>query len=492
MRLKHQSRQEEGMVPTVRILSDDEVRLMHTRALDVLRKVGIRYESRRCLELLEAEGQRVDYDSGIAWLEPDLVERCIRSTPRVITLAGRNPGHDMLLDGTRLRITTNGQGTFTQDHRTGERRQGCVKDLRDSTKVGHHLDVVDYVWPMVVPFDVPGESRVLHEMYHAFAMTSKHVQHEIQLPEHVPFALEMLEVLAGSKEELRRRPLYSVVACTVSPLQHEPKMAELCIDLARAGVPIVIWPMPLTGATAPVTVPGTCLMSLVEFLSGVVLFQVAAPGCPLIYPLGPEVLDMKSGMAVCAGPEIPLFNLVLGQMAKHYDVPALGVGLNSDAKIPGIQAAYESMQTGLAAALSGADLLVGIGVLDDNNTMSLTQMVIESEIGRMVKRIREGVVVTDESLMTHLIEKAGPGQHFLGFKETLNGLKTGEVFFPRFSYRSTYDKFFEEGHDEIARARAEVERLLALPDPEPLPPEVDRELRRILKAADKACAESAA
>src|SRR6266446_1665872 len=199
------NRQEAFMIPEVRILSDDEVRLLHARALGVLEKVGIKYESRRCLELLEAQGQRVDFDRGIAWIKPDLVERCIASTPRVITLAGRNPQHDMVLEGKRLRITTNGQGTFTQDHRTGERRQGCVKDLRDSTKVGHHLDVVDYVWPMVVPFDVPGEGRVLHEMYHTYAMTSKHIQHEIQLPEHVPFALEMLEVLAGSKDELRRR-----------------------------------------------------------------------------------------------------------------------------------------------------------------------------------------------------------------------------------------------------------------------------------------------
>jgi trimethylamine--corrinoid protein Co-methyltransferase len=195
---------------------------------------------------------------------------------------------------------------------------------------------------------------------------------------------------------------------------------------------------------------------------------------------------------VCAGPEIPLFNLVLGQMAKFYDIPAIAVGLNSDAKIPGIQAAYESMQTGLAAALSGADLLVGIGILDDNNVMSLSQMLIESEIARMVKRIREGVVVNDASLMSHLIEKAGPGSHFLGFKETLEGLKRGEVFFPRFSYRNAYDKFFEEGRDEVAVARAQVERLLAQPDPDPLPPETDRELKRILAAADHACADSAA
>jgi trimethylamine--corrinoid protein Co-methyltransferase len=480
------------MIPQVRILSDEEERLLHSRALEILDRVGIRYESPRVLALLEEAGQRVDYATGVARLDPAFVEKAIETTPRVITLAGRNPQHDMTLEGKRLRITTNGQATFTQDFRTGVRRSATVQDLRESTKVAHYLDVVDYVWPMVVPTDVPGPSRALHEMYHAFAMTSKHIQHEVQLPEHVPFALEMLEVLAGDRERLRQRPPFSVVACTVSPLQHEPKMAELCIDLARAGIPIIIWPMPLTGATAPVTVAGTCLMSVVEFLSGVALFQTAAPGCPLIFPLGPEVLDMKSGMAVCAGPEIPLFNLVLGQMAKFYDIPAIAVGLNSDAKIPGIQAAYESMQTGLAAALSGADLLVGIGILDDNNVMSLSQMLIESEIARMVKRIREGVVVNDASLMSHLIEKAGPGSHFLGFKETLEGLKRGEVFFPRFSYRNAYDKFFEEGRDEVAVARAQVERLLAQPDPDPLPPETDRELKRILAAADHACADSAA
>ena len=478
------------MQPRLTFLSDEELKRLHTNALDILENVGIRYESRVCLERLEAEGQKVDFDSGIAWLKPDLVERCIKSAPRAITLGARNPKHDIVVNGTGFHIATNGQASFTQDHITGERRNGTVKDLRASNKIAQHLDVFDFVWPMVVPFDVPGESRVLHEMYHSFATTSKHVQHEIQLPPHLPFAMEMLQVLQGSREEIRKRPIFSVVACTVSPLQHEPAMTELCMDLARAGVPIVIWPMPLTGATSPVTVAGTCLMSIVEFLSGVVIYQLAAPGAPLIMPLGPEVLDMKSGMASTGGPEIPLFNFALAEVARFYGVPSLGVGLNNDAKVVGIQAAYESMQTGLAAALSGADMLSGGGILDDNNTLSLTQMVIDAEIARMVKRIRQGIVVDDASLMTDLIRKAGPGQHFLGFKETLSGVREGEIFFPEFGYRNTYDKYFNEGHNEIEKARAEVERLLALPDEDPLPPEVDRELQRILSVADKACAES--
>src|SRR5437867_7660589 len=248
-------RAEVSMVPEVRILSEDEVRLLHTRALDILEKVGIKYESTKALNLLADHGQRVDHDKGLAWLSPDIVERCLEVTPRGIALAGRDPKHELRTDGQHLYITTNGQATFTQDYKTGERRQGLVKDLRDSTKAAHYIDVVDYIWPMVVPFDVPGPSRVLHEMYHAFAMTSKHIQHEIQLPEHMPFALELLEVIAGGGAVLERRPPVSVVACTVSPLQHEPKMADLCIDLARAGIPIVISPRPLTAATAPATMP---------------------------------------------------------------------------------------------------------------------------------------------------------------------------------------------------------------------------------------------
>src|SRR2546428_6830187 len=97
------------MVPEVRILSDEEVLLMHTRALDILEKVGIKYESTRALDLLAEHGQKVDHDKGLAWLKPDLVQKCIESTPRVITLAGRDPKPDLRTAGKTLYGTTNGQ-----------------------------------------------------------------------------------------------------------------------------------------------------------------------------------------------------------------------------------------------------------------------------------------------------------------------------------------------------------------------------------------------
>lgn len=79
------------MQPCLTCLSDEELKKLHANALDIIENVGIEYESRRYLELLEAEGQKADFESGIAWLKPDLVERRIKSAPRAITLGARNP-----------------------------------------------------------------------------------------------------------------------------------------------------------------------------------------------------------------------------------------------------------------------------------------------------------------------------------------------------------------------------------------------------------------
>src|SRR5580765_8550985 len=94
--------EEDAMVPVVTILSEEELQRLHTRALEILERVGIRYESKRCLDILEAAGQRVDHAEGIAWLKPDLVEACIKSTPSVITLGARDPKYDFKTDRSRF------------------------------------------------------------------------------------------------------------------------------------------------------------------------------------------------------------------------------------------------------------------------------------------------------------------------------------------------------------------------------------------------------
>ena len=68
--------------------------------------------------------------------------------------------------------------------------------------------------------------------------------------------------------------------------------------------PVNSMPMPLAGATAPVTLAGTLAMLYAEFLSGVVLYQLARPGLPVTLGIGATILDMRTGLYAAGAPEL--------------------------------------------------------------------------------------------------------------------------------------------------------------------------------------------
>src|SRR2546426_12304984 len=117
-------------------------------------------------------------------------------------------------------------------------------------------------------------------MASTFMWSAKHFQMVggVQDPDDVPFLLAMLDAVYGDRRKQRDRPIFSMVTCPVSPLKHDDMMTEACIALAKEWVPIVFWPMPLQGATAPITVAGTLLPTDVEVLFGLGPFPPVPPG----------------------------------------------------------------------------------------------------------------------------------------------------------------------------------------------------------------------
>ena len=378
---------------------------------------------------------------------------------------------------------TDGQASFTIDETTGEPRSSTLADLTLSTLLADALDPIKIMWSTVFATDASTDYRALFEMAACNMWSSKHFQMVggVQDPEDVPYLLEMLDAISGDRRKQRDRPIFSMVTCPVSPLKHDEAMTEACIRLAKEWVPIVFWPMPLQGATAPITVAGTLLMTNVEFLSGLVLYQLMQPGLPMIYPAGPETLDMKTSLASTASPEGILLNLPFAQMTEFYQVPYMAGGICSDAKIPGIQCAYENMATGMTAALSGCDFLVWIGILNDGNTLSFPQMVIDEEICNILTYVRNGMEVTRETLMVDTIHKVGHSpNHHLGEPETMKYIKSEKAYWPRISFRGTYGDWKRRGKDEVQLARERMKQLLDAHEVDPLSADVQKELRRLL------------
>jgi len=66
-----------GQRRPLQIVSPDEVRRIHETSLDILSEVGCVYYSRHALDVLAEAGAQVDYETTVAKLPPELVERAL-------------------------------------------------------------------------------------------------------------------------------------------------------------------------------------------------------------------------------------------------------------------------------------------------------------------------------------------------------------------------------------------------------------------------------
>ena len=88
-----------------------------------------------------------------------------------------------------------------------------------------------------------------------------------------------------------------------------------------------------------------------------------------------------------------------------------------------MQAGYEKAITLLLPALAGVNMIFYPGTMDHALTVSLESLVIDHEICGIIDRILRGITVTDETIGLDVIEKVGPGGHFLNQKHTMKHLQ---------------------------------------------------------------------
>ena len=461
----------------ISFLSDAEKGDLHEQTLDVLEHTGIAFNTPQALDLLEEAGAAVDRDTLTARVPRALVESCLESTPRRVLLAARDPGRDVIVGDGSLTFTSDGTATYVLDDATGERHDGSAADLRTIMALLDAMPNCDYVWPTISARDLDPVTANLEIEALSFASCAKHVQDEVRGPEFVAPLLEMFAAVAGAP--VRERPVFSAINCTIAPLQHDAPMTEASIALARAGVPIVIMPMPLMGTTAPMSIAATTVITMAELLSAVVLLQLAAPGCPLIAAPEPAVADLRSGLYLCGPPELALMSLACIEMCKHYGLPTQGQGFGSDGKAADFQEAAEGMAAGLTGALVGADSLVGLGTFDGAQGTSLAKIVLDDDAAGLVKRLVEEVPFTAAEALLGDIGEVGPGGHFLARRSTRER-RRGGVWQPQVFRRGTFESC--RGRAVVADALERAYDLLAAHEVLPLPDDVQRELASIATA----------
>jgi trimethylamine--corrinoid protein Co-methyltransferase len=436
----------------------DERRLVVEEALGLLERHGMRFGRSDALEVLAWAGAHVDRETGVARIPPALVEDALARCPREFVLGGAAPEYDCLIEDGRPHHLSSGSPTIILDHRAGERRAATVSDLREATSILDATPTASIVWALVSITDCPTERFQLTNLSTMLAHTRKHVGSDVDGRWQVPAIMRMAEAAGG---DLRARPRVSVVCCTASPLQVHAELLDASTDLAAAGIPVVVMSMPIAGGTAPITVAGSVTVGVAEILGAITAIKLRAPEAKLFFSMVPGLLDMRQTTFAYGALEAHFQAALAVEIGHDLGLPVQAPGLSTDAKHPGIQAAFEKALKGLVVTSTGADLMTGIGMLESANLASLPQIVIDDEIAQMIQGLLGGIAITPETIMAEAIERLGFTGAFLKEKETRRRLRAGEQFMPLIADRSSYDQWQAVGKDELAVACERVEEILA-------------------------------
>jgi len=304
--------------------------------------------------------------------------------------------------------------------------------------------------------------------------------------------VSMLKALLGSEEEIKKRKIYSVCYCTIAPLANEKEMMEATMDFSHYDVPILAFPMPASGSTGPASLFSNLVMNNAETLSIFVLFQCESPGVPVIFGSAAGITNRRSGVLLEGAVETTLINAAMQDMADYYGgFPTEMAGCLSDAKVPGRQAAAEKALSSLPFVMAGTDIVQGIGLFETSMVLSLEQILIDEEIGKMCKRLCRGIDISQEMDFFEDIKAVGPTGHFLKQKNTKITFRGNKEYFnPLLADRDTYEDWENLGSpDMYENAHKRVKEILASEPKDPIPLNVQKEMKEIVDEARKVFAE---
>jgi trimethylamine---corrinoid protein Co-methyltransferase len=305
-----------------RPLSEAQLDRIHTATLDVLEHVGVRFTNTYVREQWRQAGFPPD-ETGLVRLLPHAVEDAIRCTPRRYTRLGKTRDLDIHMGDGDLYIGVGSLPLYVVEWTGTEfiRRDASRQDMVRFAYLGDACPHLAIGNGQVKPKDVP--DSVVHAIWNQNAVKN------IAKPTCCWYALDIqtaqdtlaiLRAAAGGDQPLRQAKTWAITICPDQALSWGDSAVGL-VEMAKAGVPLEIMPMPFPGSMTPVTLAGTIVQFNAEILAALVLAQSLNPGVPVNYTTYGGVMDMRLATHSFGAPEIALYNAAAAQLSNWYGIP---------------------------------------------------------------------------------------------------------------------------------------------------------------------------
>lgn len=447
-------------------LSAEECEDIHYASLEVLEDVGVFMESKKALDLLQDFGCDVNRRNSVVKFPAYIVEECLRYVPRSIKLYGIHSKYDLKIEKKRTYVSSS-SGYAIIDHETDIARDGTLKDVADGALVSEYLENIHAVVPFMVGVqDVPNDVMTPVILGEALKNTQKTVEFYLtgggDANKDMDNVLKMCKIISGGESQLRKKPFLMFLIDPFSPLYYPESQITALFRTVDAGLPLVIMPSAIGGATAPITLAGMLVQSNAEFLSGMVLANAVKKGCPLMYGHYNTLMDVNTGIYSAGAVEMGILGSCVAQMGNYYNIPTNGFYPMSDSHLPDQQVGFEKSIQWTLSTLSGMNYLSGAGTIENGTLVSLDQLVLDNEIIGMAGRMLDGVEIDERRMAVAAIKQVGPKGNFLNSKHTREWMYQ-EYFKPKLSDKNSFRdwKINSKGLDVISRAKNELNDILA-------------------------------
>jgi len=470
----------------LKFLNQDQIYDIYLGALDILQNKGVRVRETSVLKTLRAAGCLIDED--IAKMPTHLVEEAIRKAPSRFNIYGRGPNTKVRIEDRKVYFQPMIGRLNILDSKTKKKRRTTLQDVEDLVKTAdalpnYHILHSGAIMPHIE--GIPDEVSHVYGYLASVKNSSKIIKGTCRGRKKAIDCIRMASVLAGDERGLREKPNLFTTYNVISPLEHGQEMLEGLIEYVKYGLPVDITSEPQMGATSPVTLAGTLAQQTAEVFSGIVIAQVLNSGTPVFFGTCGAAMDMRYGTIALGGVEAGLLNVAHAQIAQFLRIPSRGTGANTNSKVLDFQAGYEKMMTLIMPAMAGINMIFYPGTIEHAETISLESLVIDHEICSIVCQALKGITINENTLALELINKVGPGGHFLKERHTIDYLET-EHYTPKLADRRRREDWEAGRSKDLAdTAREEVQRLLLEHKPLPLEEKVEERLLQIIKEVEK-------
>ena len=255
--------------PRLSVISEAQIDRIHEATLEVLERTGVQITHPRALELFHSAGARVDGDR--VRIPSGIVEDAIRSAPSRIVLGNRRGERTVFLEGNKSWFGPSLDCIDYLDPVTDERSRFTSEHCRITAAVADSLDNFTWVMTIGMADDVPANvaDRVIARQ--VMTNTEKPLVFCCKDVNSVRDIYEMAILVSGGEDRFRRAPTIVHYSEPISPLTYFDPAVEKILYCAENGIPIINFPAPQGGATAPVTFAGEIVQGSAESLSGLVL-----------------------------------------------------------------------------------------------------------------------------------------------------------------------------------------------------------------------------